>query len=236
MKLLQKKDDIDRAKAAERKMEIDDGMGLARQVDDLRRIKAEEEKNILEYRNGMMKVIRSEIDSLVEDRDNLLRWNTEARAERERLLEPLDDEWEKISLEKESLRKEREDAFISRETLKSDAIRDRESKKAILALIARSKRTESEAKRIFNESVAFSENAVTEREKAISERKSQSDDHSRRMADADLLVGTYQNGINVNAMEEKRLGEREKELIIRENDLARRTKNLQVSQEYLKKS
>lgn len=229
MKLIPKKTDIDIAKSRERKMEIDEGMNLARQVDDLRRIKAEEEKHILEYRNGMMKVIRAEIDSLVEDRDNLFRANTRARLEREKLLEPLDTEWQDVNLEKESLRKEREELFISRETLKIEEKNDKKIKQSIVLLVEKSKKKEIEAQKLFAESVTFHENAKSELEKRKSERQAQNASYQKKMREMQIKEDSYLNGIKINEMDEKKLREWENDLITRESELARRTKNLQVA-------
>lgn len=215
-------------------MEIDEGMNLARQVDDLRRIRAEEEKSILEYRNDMMRVIRAEIDSLIEDRDNLFRANTQARSEREKLLEPLDIEWQEINLEKESLGKEKEEMFISRETLKIEYKKDKESKKSILLMIAKSRKAESEAQKLLAEAVTFNANAKSELDFRKSERIAFHDDRDKKMKDLQLMKESYLNGISVNEIDGKRLKEWENDLITRESELERRTKNLQRAKESIK--
>lgn len=233
MKLLPKKTEIDKAKAAERKMEIDEGMNLARQVDDLRRIKAEEERNILDYRNGMMKAICVEIDSLIEDRDNLFKSNAQARLDREALLEPLDKEWQELNLEKESLGKEKEELFVSREALKIEAKNDRETKKMILSSIAKSRKAESDARKLFDEAILFKENAESECRMATFEHDVQNDEYGKRLKEIELARSAYQNGINVNLMDEQRLSDWEKELIIREQALERGRKTLQIAKEEL---
>lgn len=210
-------------------MEIDEGMNLANQVDDLRRIKAEEEKHILDYRNGMMKVIRAEIDSLIEDRDNLFKANTQARLEREKLLEPLDAEWHELNLEKDRLEKARQSIFLSRETLKIEEKKDKESKKSIVLLIEKSKKKEIDAQKLLAESVTFHENAKSELEKGKSERQAQNASYQKKMREMQTTEDSYLNGIRVNEMDERKLKEWEKDLIIRESELARRTKNLQIA-------
>lgn len=85
MKLLPKKE-IDTQKAKERKMQIDEGMALAKSVDKLREAKLNEEKSLREWREGNIKKVRYEIDQFIEERDKLEQQNNEARQVRDILI------------------------------------------------------------------------------------------------------------------------------------------------------
>ncbi len=225
---LQPKREIDSLKQKERKIEIDEGLKLVTQVEELRRLRLDEEKNLTEYREKTTALIKVEIDSLIEDRDNLFKWNTQAREEREKLLEPLDREWKELDKAKEQLIADKQELYLRGEQLKIEQQKDREVKKSILHSIDKARKIESEANRLFDEAILFKENAENEYLLAKSEHDIQSEEYGRRLADVNLLRATYQNGVNVNALDEKKLKEREEELIIREKDLDRRTKVLQA--------
>lgn len=64
MNLLPKKE-IDLLKSSEKKIEIDQGIRLARKIDLLRETAAQEEDNLRKFRDETLKVIKAEIDGLL---------------------------------------------------------------------------------------------------------------------------------------------------------------------------
>lgn len=102
MRLLPKSE-IDKAKASERKQEIDEGIKLARRVDNLREIVAAEEASLRKFRNDTVKVIYDEITQETIKLDALKGEVLRARKEREELQKPLDAEWTCVDKAKTAL-------------------------------------------------------------------------------------------------------------------------------------
>jgi hypothetical protein len=122
MKLLPKKQDIDKAKSDERKKEIDEGLDLARKVETLRELKLSEEKNLRDWRDNSVKVIQQSIDSLLEQEIVVRRKVAEAIEARKKLLEPLDKEWDEVNETKKWITKEKERIYLSGERLKIEEV------------------------------------------------------------------------------------------------------------------
>lgn len=82
MKLL-KKNEVAVAKSKEKKLEIDQGVQLAKRVDALRQTAAEEEAALVAFRTTAVREIYREIDKAVTERDTLLAEIKDLRAEKE---------------------------------------------------------------------------------------------------------------------------------------------------------
>jgi len=67
-----KKIDVNKHKAAERKVMIDEGVILAKRVDELRGMRLQMEKNFEEWRIGTSKEVQKEIDALIEEKESLI--------------------------------------------------------------------------------------------------------------------------------------------------------------------
>lgn len=96
MKLLTKSE-IDQQRAAERKLEIDEGMKLARRVDNLRRTAAEEEGKLTVFGEANKQIVLEQLSELVNDRDTLRIEVGDLEVQRAKALEPVDAEWEKVN-------------------------------------------------------------------------------------------------------------------------------------------
>ena len=70
MRLLPKSE-LNQAKNLEKKLEIDQGLALARRIDKLREKSAKEELNDLKYRVESGKILKEEINELIIRRDSL---------------------------------------------------------------------------------------------------------------------------------------------------------------------
>lgn len=106
MRLLPKSE-VDKAKAADRQREVDEGKKLAGKVDDLRALRAEEQKGLEAFREKTVKHIREEIDPLVARKTELEYEITQLEDKRARLLVPLDAKWREVATA-EALCRERE--------------------------------------------------------------------------------------------------------------------------------
>lgn len=108
MKLLTKQE-ISTSKAKERKMEIDEGVKLAKRVDSLREKSAEEEVRLSKFRTESLNKLHKDIDGTMAELDEWVRKVDEAKAQREYLLKPLDEKWDELHQKEEDLRKRESD-------------------------------------------------------------------------------------------------------------------------------
>lgn len=87
MKLLTKPE-VQREKASERKVEIDQGVMLAKKIDVLRETFSKEEANLAKFRLETLRLVQKEIDDRILQRNNLDR-ELEIKNERVRQLKEL---------------------------------------------------------------------------------------------------------------------------------------------------
>lgn len=106
MKLLDKKV-IDSQKALERKIEIDEGVKLAKKVDTLRETIATEEKRLADFRIESLKTIQTEIRSYTDKRDTLANEIKSLEKIRIELQKPLDKEWDRVNKTREQVELEK---------------------------------------------------------------------------------------------------------------------------------
>ncbi len=107
MRLLSKEEVVTQ-KASERKREIDEGAKLARKVDALREESASEETRLAKFRAENLKKIGDEVSALIVERDRVSTDIEKARAEREELRKPLDQEWAMVWEEAKIVTSERD--------------------------------------------------------------------------------------------------------------------------------
>lgn len=229
MKLLDKKS-VNTLKQKERKAEIDEGITLAKDIETLRALRLEEEKNLIDYRNRAIGEIQSEVNTLLSTKEALEGECKSLQTTRTLLLEPLDIEWAELDKAKQQIIQDKHQVYLAGEQLKIEERKDKETKKSILLSITKARKIEKDANKLFGEAITFKENAENEYEMAKSEHDIQTKEYGVRLDEIELLKQTYQNGINVNKMEEDKLKEWEDEIIIREQDLARRSKVLEIAQ------
>lgn len=96
MRLLSK-NEIVVGKAAEKRMEIDEGLKLARKVDALRETALKEEASLNKFRDGSVSNVKEEIALLIDKKAKLEDEIKRLLAERVELLKPLDREWDKLN-------------------------------------------------------------------------------------------------------------------------------------------
>lgn len=227
MKVLAFKKDIDKARVTEMKVEIDTGIDLANRIDRLRRARVEEENNLNQWRIKAMSSVQVEIDSLVEDRDNLFKANTEARLLREELIKPLDEEWQKLNLEKESIENEKSHIEVIKEDLSEKIQSVQIELDSISKIKSKIVNKETLKDNLLIEIEALKVLAENEYKKAKDEHDGQIKRYEQSLLEVSELKEQYENGIKINQIEESKNKEKESELIIREKELERRTKNLQ---------
>lgn len=103
MKLLPKSELLQR-KSDAKKMEIDEGVRLARKIDALRDTYNEEEKSLNKFRTETVSRIHQEISTEREKLSNLQKEVIELSDQRAELLIPLDKEWDELRMAQEELK------------------------------------------------------------------------------------------------------------------------------------
>lgn len=119
MKLLTKSE-IEQKRAADRKLEIDEGIKLARRVDNLRQTIATEGATYELFGNGNKQVVLEQISELVNERDTLRIEVGDLEVERAKLREPLDAEWDALREAQAALDEQDVDIRYRKRELKED--------------------------------------------------------------------------------------------------------------------
>lgn len=107
MKLLPKSE-LTQAVALDRKLEIDQGLALARKVDNLRRTVNEEELVLTRFRLETGKILLEEINKLIRDRDSLVDEIKDLKHEKEFEKDSLNGEWNTLKEKQDDLKLQEE--------------------------------------------------------------------------------------------------------------------------------
>lgn len=129
------KKEVKRAADEVRKRETDEGLKLAKQVTAIRRIKAEEELSLEKFRSETVSRIQAELKPLQGELETVKKELSDAKKNRDELLQPLDAEWEEVKKAKDEAENDREKAKIERE----EAEKDRHEAKHLLTEADRAK-------------------------------------------------------------------------------------------------
>lgn len=90
------------------RLDINNGIKLAKKVDSLKEKLLEEENKIELFKTETIKIVQKEIDNKIQEKDLLSREIIELKRKREELLKPLDEEWKQVNLEKQNILNELE--------------------------------------------------------------------------------------------------------------------------------
>lgn len=131
------KSEVDRLKASEQRVAVEEGLKVARRVDRLREVSADTEAAYKKFRDESIAKINEEIAYKQEERAKVTAEVNEATALRDRLQKPLDDEWVAVRIAKREAdeRAEKQDA---RQHLLDDREREVElTEKKVIGIVAR---------------------------------------------------------------------------------------------------
>lgn len=227
MHILPKKQDIDRLKAQEKKIEIDTGLSLARSVDRLRESKLKEEKQLLEWRTITIKTIQQEIDQFIEERDKLEQQNHEARNLRNEMLKPLDKEWAEVNQVKMQIAEDKQAVYLARESLKEETLKIESKWNEVSETVLRIKSKETKVEKAKSEAIALKDLAQREYDIACEEHETHKKTQERELAEIQYLKTSYENGLQTNESKKQQLEEKESELINKEIQLQDREQTLE---------
>lgn len=231
MLILPKKLDLDKAKANERKQEIDAGISLAKRVDELRRLKAEEEQRLNTWRENTLKIVQQEVSDIIEKKNNLKGELETLREERKELIKPLNKEWEEINKVKEEVR-ELTHLFNIKDLQTKQREKEIENEqKKVSEIISKTRQNEQLSGRFKDETISLRNLSQREYEVAKSEHDIQTRNTEERIQELSQRQKEYEVASKTIEIREQQVKEKESELIIREKDLERRQRNFQIAQE-----
>lgn len=131
MRLLTKSE-VQQELAVERKMQIDEGISLARKVDGLRQKATSEEAALEQFRTGTTSVVIKEVEELIEKRDNLKVEVRSLEEQRDTALDPLYTKEAEVDKKLEALEAAKQH-LIEREEAVATAERELEVKRTELS-------------------------------------------------------------------------------------------------------
>jgi hypothetical protein len=231
MKVLEKKQDIQKLKNEERKREIDDGIALATRIDKLRETKANEEQALFTWRETALREIQKEIDDYITVRDNLQVQTEAAEVHRKKLIEPLDTEWKELNKEKEDIEKDRKIISIIQTQLEIDRNEVKKQWDAVSETVTRTNQKEVQIDKAKSAAVSLKELAQKEYEIARIEREEHLNEHEKEMKSVRELKKQYKVALSTIGIREHQVQDKESELITRERDLERRLNRLKTQEQ-----
>jgi hypothetical protein len=225
--ILPRTTEINKAKTEERRRQIDEGMALAHKVDLMREMKQEQEYQLMQWRDVTLKGIHAEIAVLTQERDQLTKEIQSATRERNKLLEPLTLEWEALHIEKDIVTRQKNELFLDEQRFQEKVAElDQEIIRAG-KIVGDLKDKESD----LNKKEKETERLHTLAKVAYQNARQFEDDREvlvqARLKEVLQLKEEYEVALTVIKIREQPIDEKEEELIIRERELARRTKKLQ---------
>lgn len=132
MRLLDKQE-VNTQKAKEKQLEIKEGAKLANKVDVLRETFSKEQANLTKFRNETLDTVKQEISDAILRKTTLEKELAELQIEKEKLLVPLDKEWDKLKEAKMDLEDKVEDVVLKESNLQSQ-LTDLEDRKRKIEL------------------------------------------------------------------------------------------------------
>lgn len=232
--ILPSKIDINKAKASERKIEIDNGVSIASQIDSLRATFAQEKAIHENWRKVSIEELNRQLEGLQQGIDAKKRELAVLAIEREKLISPLNEEWVKLNQEKEFISKEKHELFLDKERFKGEYFEFEKLKIKLEKSIENSELNEKEAELINAEANELKELAKQEYAIAISERENYGKQMDIKLLKLEEKRKEYEVSLKMIGIREKQVNDLESELITRENGLTRRINNLQKVEELKK--
>lgn len=234
IRLLQKKE-IDVIKAKERKIEIDEGVKLAKRIDSLREIQAEEEASLYKFRCETVSKIGKEITEKSFERDTLIHEISQLKDKRVALEKPLTAEWKSLEKEKESFAGEKKE-FDKQKDLLSQ--KDKEVSQRIKETVDEFQRAEEKEERANKFLVEADDIKKTAEEIFISNKKERQEiKKAKRDIEKDFEIRNgrcTERGTKLITWE-KDLTEKETDLANREYVLTDKYKTFERAQKYAKR-
>ncbi len=208
--------DINKAKAQERKIEIDNGVALASQIDSLRATFAQERVAHENWKKSSIEALNQEIQGLQDGIDAKKREITQLDEQRRKLIEPLDLEWMKINAVKEILSREKEELVFKEENLQINVESLEQEELVVADTLKRAKQNEEKTQQNLRESEKLRQTAQKESQDTKVYRQGQEDYYQARNKDLEETIKTYEVALKTIEIREQTVKDKELELLERE--------------------
>ena len=207
--------------AAEKKQQVDEGVVIAKKVDLLRQTLIEEEKRLNDFRSQTLPRVHAETEAETRTRDDLVKGNDTLRAEREKLLAPVDltNAWKKVRDEQASNEETR--ASLSTAILDVDELKS--SLENVTRDLQRRERALTRAEEAINTNLMDAENKNKEAAETLETARHEAELLLKRAEVKDRVSTQRENALDNR---ENYLAERELKAQDKEVDLAKREKVL----------
>lgn len=235
MKILQKRQDIDRLKTQERQQIISEGVALAAKIDMLRQTSLTEEKKLFEWRENNINKVRGEISQLIAEKDTIILEISDARTLRDKLLIPLDKEWGNLNEEKRRLGIIYDDLLVRTDEIKEQEENLNKKEDGLSKRIVKLEKDEREINKSKQETENLGRMARREYARATSDREANQKESERKIKELDERKKEYEVALTTIEVREQEVKEKEVDIIKREQHLESQQRILQIAKKVLKK-
>lgn len=214
--ILPTKIDINKSKASERKIEIDNGVALARQIDSLRSTFVQERIAHEAWKKSQIEELNRQTEGLQDGIDAKKREIAQLDEQRQKLIEPLDAEWQKVNEKSAHLEEEKNELFLDKERFKDKEKLLEEEKLKVSNSLIKTIRNEQRTEKNLKEA----EEAKKAIQKSLEESKitkfQQENYYLERNKDLEKEIETYQVALKTIEIREQEVKDKESELSERE--------------------
>lgn len=227
MKLLTKSE-IEQHRAKERKLEIDEGLKLARRVDNLRKTVADEQKALGDFARANSKELIEQIADRANELHAISLEIQALREEREKLEEPLDAAWEEVEKARTDLQERALELRTEELRLEADKEANHREELELQRIVRKTRLDAEETRRLAAEAAARKKEVDAH---AVAEERR----IARLVANAEHEASELRQREDTVALREKRAAQRSKDLDKRELELANEKRRVQdLYQTYLR--
>lgn len=215
--------DLNKAKTAERKIEIDNGVALAGQIDSLRSTFAQERLVHEEWKKSSTEELKNQLKGLQDGIDAKNKEILILDKRRAALLEPLDKELKFIGKEKRELIQSQNEFFLDQERHQEKAANDEKNRLEIFSVLKRAKQNERNSKKALVNSKKLESDAQVIYEAARLSKEQHDAYYEKRKTEIDESYHKYEVANSTLTIREKAVEDKELELSERETLLKDRT-------------
>lgn len=216
---LLEKQEIAQKKSNEKRLEIDEGLKLARKVDSLRETAAVEEAKLKKFRDESLRQIKSEITPWSRKLEDIKANVLHCEERRRKALEPITREMEELKSTREAITRMEDEAYKRTVILTDREEKIKEKEDDIKIQLRKIETKEAKADEHFENS-----------EKALAESKQVLADASQK---ARTIVREAKDRENEIITREAQVAVREREAMLREDANARKTKELNDRERFI---
>lgn len=214
--ILPTKIDVSKAQANQRKIEIDNGVALARQIDSLRSTFAQERIAHETWKKSSIETLNRQLEGLQDGIDAKKREIVDLDEQRRKLLEPLNKEWENVNAEKENVRELRLELFLDQERHKENVNLLENSQNEIVKALKRAKQNEDKTEKALINVEELEESKQQAYRQSLEYTNNQKLYHQSRQQDIENLAREYEVALKTIEIREQEVKDKESELLERE--------------------